>query len=286
MIAETPAVSSSVRPADSPSPSPAFCVATWNVNSLRMRHERVLKWLAEHRPDVVCLQELKLQEPQFPMLEYQSAGYHAVAFGQKTYNGVAILSRAEHGAPTDVVTGLRDDDPDAEARLIAATIPGLGVRVASVYVPNGQSIESDKFAYKLRFLSRLRSHLQRHYPPGTPLLVCGDFNIAPDDRDVYDPAGWRDTVICHPDARAGWTGLTELGLFDALRHVEPEATVYTYWDYRQLAFPKNMGLRIDHVLASATLIERCESATVDRSARKGEKPSDHAPLLVRFRAAP
>lgn len=266
------------------SEKPAFSVATWNVNSLRMRRERVMKWLEEHKPDVLCLQEIKMQEQEFPLLEYQGVGYHAVAVGQKTYNGVAILTRSEHGALTDVVGGMRDDDPDAEARLIAATVPALGVRVVSVYVPNGQTIDSDKFAYKLRFLRRLRAYLERTRQPELPILLCGDFNIAPADRDVYDPPGWRDTVICHPDARAGWTDLLEFGLFDTLRRVEPETTIYTYWDYRQLAFPKNMGLRIDHILASASLLERCVSAAVDRSARKGEKPSDHAPLLVKFRA--
>jgi exodeoxyribonuclease-3 len=262
---------------------PSWLVATWNVNSLRARHERVLAWLARHRPDVVCLQELKLQEPEFPLLEYQSAGYHALVFGQKTYNGVAILSRHEHGLPEQVVIGLQDDDPDPAARLIAATIPGLGLRVMSVYVPNGQTIDSDKYAYKLRWLERLRAYLDRREQPSEPLLLCGDWNVAPADRDVYDPVGWQDSVICHPQARAGLQTVLDFGLFDSLRQLEPTAPIYTYWDYRMLSFPKNLGLRIDHIFGTESLRGRCLAARVDREARKGEKPSDHAPLLLTLR---
>lgn len=263
-------------------PSPSFLVATWNVNSLRMRQERLLSWLADKRPDVLCLQELKLQEPLFPALELQAAGYRAVLVGQKSYNGVAILWRQEHGPATDVVTGLCDEDPDVEARLVGATLPALGVRVLSLYVPNGQVVGSDKYAYKLRWLARLRAYLQARCDPAQPLLLCGDFNIAPDDRDVYDPAGWQDTVICHRDARAAFQALLGLGLHDTLRLRSEEPGIYTYWDYRQLAFPKNMGLRIDHVLCSAPLAPRCAEAFVDRQARKGKQPSDHAPFCVRF----
>src|SRR5437868_70643 len=201
-------------------------IATWNVNSLRMRQERLLAWLAAERPDVLCLQEIKMVEKDFPVLEFHSAGYHAVASGQKSYNGVAILSRIEHGAPTDIEVGLQDGDPDAEARFIAATIPGLGLRVASVYVPNGQTIDSDKYAYKLRWLERLRAYLDRRHKANEPLLLCGDFNIAPGDLDVYDPVGWRDTVICHGDARAALDKLFAFGLTDTLRHVEPTAQIY------------------------------------------------------------
>jgi exodeoxyribonuclease-3 len=260
-----------------------FVVASWNVNSLRARHERVLRWLAQHRPDVVCFQELKLQDPEFPLLEYQSAGYHSLVSGQKTYNGVAILSRHEHGEPTDVVVGLQDDDSDLAARLIAATIPGLGVRVVSAYVPNGQTIDSDKYAYKLRWLHRLRAYLDRRHQPSEPLLLCGDWNVAPDDRDVYDPVGWQDSVICHSDARKGLHQVLDFGLFDTLRQLEPTAPIYTYWDYRMLSFPKNLGLRIDHIFASEPLRQRCVAVRVDRDARKGEKPSDHAPLLLTLR---
>jgi exodeoxyribonuclease-3 len=267
-----------------------FVIATWNVNSLRMREERVLAWLAENQPDVLCLQELKLQEADFPTASFRSVGYSAVAFGQKSYNGVAILSRLAHGTPSEVVAGMADGDPDAEARLLIATIPGLATRVASVYVPNGQTIDSDKYAYKLRWLKRLHEYLakdqmkdQVRQPSAGPLVLCGDFNIAPGDQDVYDPAGWRDTVICHADARAALSKVMGLGFIDLLRKVYPAETVYTYWDYRGLSFPKNLGLRIDHVLAPAALADRCVDARVDRQARKGDKPSDHVPVLVRFR---
>jgi exodeoxyribonuclease-3 len=262
-----------------------FVIATWNVNSLRMRQERLLVWLKEHQPDVLCLQEVKLQEPDFPLVEFRSVGYSAVVLGQKSYNGVAILTRLEHGPPTAVTAGMEDGDPDTEARLLAATIPGLGVRVASVYVPNGQSIDSDKYAYKLHWLQRLLAYLQKQPADGPPLCLCGDFNIAPGDDDIYDPVGWRDTVICHKDARAALTKITALGYIDTLRKVHPDKTVYTYWDYRGLSFPKNLGLRIDHVLAAPALAERCVDVLVDRQSRKGDKPSDHVPLLVRFRRA-
>lgn len=294
-VAKTPAASAEVATASgAPATAAAdtFSVATWNVNSLRMRHERLLAWLAAHKPDVLCLQEIKMVEKDVPVLEYQTAGYHTVALGQKTYNGVAILSRVEHGVPTAVSTGFQDDDPDVESRFIAATIPGLGVRVASVYVPNGQSIESDKYVYKLRWLGRLHSFLEKATQASAaesasghklPRLLCGDWNIAPGDKDVYDPAGWRDTVICHEQARAALNQVLALGLVDTLRKLRPDDTVYTYWDYRQLAFPKNLGLRIDHIFASPELAERCVEAIVDRNARKGEKPSDHAPVICRFR---
>jgi len=270
-------------PSSAPEPGSGIVVATWNVNSLRMRQERVLAWLASRRPDVVCLQEIKMQDSEFPALAYSSAGYHAVVFGQKTYNGVAILSRIEHGPPTEVIAGLKDDCPDSDARLITALIPGLGLRVGSVYVPNGQTIESDKYAYKLRWLERLRAYLEKRHTPNEPLILGGDWNVAPDDRDVYDPEGWRDTVICHPAAREALAKILAFGLFDSLRHVEPSAQIYTYWDYRMLAFPKNFGLRIDHILCTRPLLERCLSARVDRDMRKGEKPSDHAPLLLTLR---
>lgn len=264
-------------------PADTFVIATWNVNSLRMRQERLLTWLAEHKPDVLCLQEVKLQEADFPAVEFRSAGYSAIMLGQKSYNGVAILTRLEHGTPTAINAGMGDDDPDAEARLLAATIPGLGVRVASLYVPNGQSIDSDKYAYKLRWLQRLHAYLTRQPPGALPLVLCGDFNIAPGDHDVYDPVGWRDTVICHGEARTALEKVMALGFVDTLRKIHPDKTVYTYWDYRGLSFPKNLGLRIDHVLATPPLAERCVDVLVDRQTRKGDKPSDHVPLLVRFR---
>lgn len=259
-----------------------FVAATWNVNSLRMRLERLLLWLAERRPDILCLQELKMEASLFPAEALRQAGYHAAVVGQKGYNGVAVLSRVEHGELADVVPGLQDGVDDPEARLIAATVPALGVRVMSVYVPNGQVVGSDKFAYKLAWLRRLRRYLDHRCDPAAPLLLCGDFNIAPEDRDVHDPELWKDTVICHPEARQGLAEVTAWGLDDALRLVCADGGLYTYWDYRQLAFPRNHGLRIDHVLCSRPLSQRVREVTIDRQARKGKQPSDHAPLLVAF----
>lgn len=259
-----------------------FSVVTWNVNSLRRRMERLLAWLQAHQPDVVCLQELKMPSEAFPALEFAKVGYYAVWHGQKTYNGVAILSKMEHGAPTEVAQSLGDDDPDGESRLIAATIPNLKVRVLSVYVPNGQEISSEKFAYKLRWLGRLHKHVHARYDSSQPLVVAGDFNIAPDDRDVYNPISWQDTVICHPKARGAFQEVIKFGLHDALRLYTQDAGIYTYWDYRQLAFPRNMGLRIDHIFVTKPLADRCVEVKVDRDARKGEKPSDHAPLMATF----
>jgi exodeoxyribonuclease-3 len=264
----------------------SILIATWNVNSLRMRWDRLSAWLTDKRPDVLCLQEIKMQDADFPSLELHSAGYHAICHGQKTYNGVAILSRIEHGAPERVERGMQDGDPDAESRLIVATIPGLGLRVGSVYVPNGQAVGADKYDYKLRWLRRFRSYLDRSCNPSESLAMCGDYNIAPGDDDVHDPEVWRDTVICHPDARAGLQSLLDFGLQDTLRKVHPEGRIYSYWDYRGLSFPKNLGIRIDHILATKTLAERCHKAEVDRQARKGEKPSDHAPVQAWFERAP
>jgi len=263
-------------------PSQSFMVATWNVNSLRMRWDRLTAWLADKRPDVLCLQEIKMQDADFPALELHGVGYHAVAHGQKTYNGVAILSRIEHGSPTDVKCGMQDGDPDTESRLLMATIPGLKLRVGSVYVPNGQSVGADKYDYKLRWLKRFRSYLDRECVPSQSLVLCGDYNIAPADNDVHDPEVWRDTVICHPDARSALQALLDFGLVDTLRQVQPDGRIFTYWDYRGLSFPKNLGIRIDHILATLPMAARCHKVEVDRQARKGEKPSDHAPVQAWF----
>ncbi len=261
---------------------PPFRVATWNVNSLRIRKPRLFDWLAKHRPDVVCLQELKMPTDQFSALEFLQLGYRAVWVGQKAYNGVAILSREEHGVLTNVHESLLDEDEDKAARLIAATIPGLGVKVMSVYVPNGQMVPSEKFDYKLKWLSRFKKYLETYCDKDEPLMIGGDFNVAPDDRDVYNPEGWKDSVICHKDARAGLADIFSFGLYDTLRLYTQDPNIYTYWDYQQLAFPKNLGLRIDHILITKPLVPLCKKAWVDRESRKGEKPSDHAPYVVEF----
>jgi exodeoxyribonuclease-3 len=252
-------------------------VATWNVNSVRARQERLLAWLARRQPDVVCLQELKVQDTQFPFDAVRAAGYHAAVHGQRTYNGVAILAREE---PRDVVRGFGDDADDFQARFIAATI--RDVRVMSAYVPNGGEVGTEKWAYKLAWLRRIEAYLSAHQHPSNPALLCGDLNVAPEARDVHAPDLWEGTVLCHPDARAAFERLRAWGLVDAFRLHHPEGGLYSWWDYRMLAFPRNNGLRIDHVLVTQPLTTRCTGCLIDRDERKGAQPSDHAPVVAEF----
>ena len=255
-------------------------IATWNVNSIRARLERLVAWLKTHQPDVVCLQELKVADAEFPLLAVQEAGYHAAVYGQRTYNGVAILSRAE---PAEVERGLCDGVQDDQARLICARF--ADVRVLSAYVPNGGEVGSDKYAYKLEWLRRLRGYLERRCEPRQPLALCGDFNVAPEPRDVADPEAWADTVLFHPEVRAALEEVRSWGLRDAFRIHHEEGGLYSWWDYRMLAFPKNRGLRIDHIFVSEPLAERCVDSSIHRQERKGKQPSDHAPVLAEFKAA-
>jgi exodeoxyribonuclease-3 len=249
-------------------------IATWNVNSIKARKDRLLAFLQRHSPDVVCLQELKVETEAFPIAETAALGYGALVHGQKTYNGVAILARS---ALEDPRIGLGEGDDD-QARVISARVHDM--RVMSVYVPNGGSTESEKWQYKLAWLERLLRHLERDHAPGEPLLLCGDLNIAPDDSDVARPDEWRETVLCAPQVRAAFRRFLAWGLVDTFRKLNPEGGVYSWWDYRMLGFPKNNGLRIDHVLATEALAQRCEMAVIDREERKGKLPSDHAPVLV------
>lgn len=250
-------------------------IATWNINSVRSRHERLLAWLERHRPDVLCLQELKAPDDKFPLEEVEKLGYQAAIHGQPSYNGVAILATARL---ENVIVGLPDHGEGDQARLVAATVGGI--RVLSVYVPNGAQVGSEKWDYKLRWLANLEAHLGELVSGETALVVAGDFNIAPDDRDVAYPERWRETVLCHPLLRDWLARLSTLGLEDAFRRHHPDGGVYSWWDYRRLAFPKNDGLRIDLVLASRALVSL--EASVDRDERKGKKPSDHAPVIVEF----
>jgi exodeoxyribonuclease III len=252
-------------------------IATWNVNSVKARKERLLAWLAKHQPDVLCLQELKCQDAQFPFEETKALGYHAAVHGQKTYNGVAILSRTPL---SDVSTGMHDDEDDPQARVIAANVGD--VRVVSIYVPNGGEPDSDKHTYKLRWLERLRAYLKAHESCHAQLAVCGDLNIAPTALDVSKPEEWNDTVLCLPAVRQAFDDLIASGLVDTFRKHHAEGGLYSWWDYRMLGFPKNNGLRIDHVLASKALASRCTGAAIDREERKGKSPSDHAPVLATF----
>ena len=252
-------------------------IATWNVNSVRARLERLLTWLQKVQPDIVCLQELKAKEDVFPYEAIREAGYHAAVYGQKTFNGVGILSRTE---PQNVVRGMDDGVDDPQARFLAAQVGEI--QVLSAYVPNGQVVGSEPYAYKLDWLRRLRAFLDRHFTPETPLVLCGDFNVARDERDVADPAAWEETVLYHPTSRAALEELLAWGLVDVHRQQHPEGKLYSWWDYQALAFPRNQGLRLDYIFATAPLASRCTSAEIDHQERKGEKPSDHAPVVAEF----
>ncbi len=255
-------------------------IATWNVNSIRTRLERVLAFLQRHQPDILCLQELKCTEPQFPQEVFRRAGYHAAIAGQKTYNGVAILSRAK---PQNIRRGLGDDVDDPQARLIAAEVDGL--EVMSIYVPNGATVGSEKFTYKLQWLERFEALLQRQGSPESPLVICGDTNVIRDDLDAENPARWAETVLAVPPVRQAFERLLVWGLEDVFRKHHPQGKVYSWWDYRHLSFPRNDGLRIDHILATSPLAKTSQAAFADRDERKGtqdDKPSDHCPVVIDF----
>lgn len=253
-------------------------IATWNVNSVRARADRLERWLASHRPDILCLQELKATEADFPFERVRAAGYEAAVHGQKTYNGVAILARAPI---TDIERGFGDGGDEAQARLVAARVGGF--RVVSVYVPNGQEVGSEKWIYKLEWLRRLSTWIERRAAADEPLVLCGDFNVAPDARDVHDPAAWEPTTLYHPDARAALAAVTARGLHDTFRLHHAEGGFYSWWDYRMLAFPKDNGLRIDHIFANAAAARLSTAAAIDREERKGTQPSDHAPAIAEFK---
>ncbi|MDQ7990032.1 MAG: exodeoxyribonuclease III [Candidatus Dactylopiibacterium sp.] len=247
-------------------------IATWNVNSLKVRLPHLLDWLAAEAPDVVCLQELKCEDRVFPHAELAAAGYHAVCNGQKTYNGVAILSRHE-------ITAVHRDLPafaDDQKRVIAATVGG--VRIVCAYFVNGQAVGSDKYAYKLAWLEALTAWLADELSRHPRLVLAGDFNIAPEDADVH--ADWKEAILVSPPERAAFRALLGLGLADAFRLFAQPEKIYTWWDYRMMAFRRNFGLRIDHLLLSAPLAPQATRCWVDKAPRKLERPSDHAPVLV------
>ena len=245
-------------------------IVTWNVNSLKVRLEQVQNWLAENQADVVCLQETKTEDVNFPLAELQQAGYQVVFSGQKTYNGVAIISKQ---AASDVQYGIPNFE-DVQKRLIAATING--VRIVCVYIPNGESVESDKYQYKLAWLSALKEWLKEELQRYPKLALLGDYNIAPDDRDVHDPAAWAGKVLCSEPERAAYKDLQQLGLRDAFRLFEQPEKLFSWWDYRMMGFRRNHGMRIDHILISE-LIE-CSACSIDKAPRKLERPSDHTPV--------
>ncbi|MDH4284007.1 MAG: exodeoxyribonuclease III [Gallionellaceae bacterium] len=249
-------------------------IATWNVNSLKVRLPHVLSWLAANQPDALCLQEIKQEDSQFPLSTLHEAGYQAVFSGQKAYNGVAIICKS---APGEVVYGI-PEFADEQKRLIAATVDGI--RVVCIYVPNGQSVGSDKYQYKLAWLDSLHAWLKEELQRYPKLVLLGDFNIAPEDRDVYDPKAWEGNVLVSEPERAEFKKLEQLGFKDSFRQFEQPEKSYSWWDYRMMAFRRNMGLRLDHILLSAPLAETCTSCTIDRAPRKLEQPSDHAPVVA------
>lgn len=249
-------------------------LASWNVNSLKIRLPQLLDWLATCQPDIVCLQETKLEDTNFPRLEIESAGY-AVAFaGQKAYNGVALLARR----PLADITIGNPHFPDPQQRLIAATINGI--RLICAYVPNGQEVGSEKYAYKLAWLEALARWLSEEIAAYPHLAIAGDFNIAPDDRDVHNPSAWAGKILCSDAERTAFRTLLACGLEDSFRLFEQPAKSFSWWDYRMLGFQKNLGLRIDHILLSRPLARRCTASLIDREMRKRERPSDHAPVIA------
>ena len=251
-------------------------IATWNVNSLNVRLPQVLAWLAAEQPDVLALQETKLVDEKFPHADLEAAGYRAVVAGQKTYNGVALLSR--HPAQ-DVVNAIPGFD-DVQRRVLAATIDN--VRVIDVYVPNGESVQSDKYRYKLDWLEKLTAWIERELAEHPQLVVLGDFNIAPESRDVHDPARWEGLVLCSEPERAAFQRLLALGLHDSFRQYEQPDKSFSWWDYRMQGFRRNHGLRIDHILASVALNRVGVACHIDKGPRANERPSDHAPVVAEF----
>lgn len=251
-------------------------IASWNVNSLNVRLPHLLQWLDEAKPDVVALQETKLSDDKFPHMEIEAAGYHAVFAGQKAYNGVALLSRTAINEVLIDVPGLGGD----ERRIIAATTQG--VRLLNLYVVNGQEVGSEKYEWKLQWLARMRDWLSEEMKRHEQLIVLGDFNITPDDRDVYDAKVLQESILCSTAERAALQQIIDLGLTDTFRLFAQEPGLFSWWDYRQGAFRRNMGLRIDLILASKALADKCTAAYIDKGPRKLERPSDHAPVLAEF----
>jgi len=251
-------------------------IATWNVNSLKVRLPQVLEWLASAEPDVLVLQEIKQLTEAFDADSFEDAGYKAVASGQKTYNGVAVVSRSE---ATDIVTDFPGFE-DPQRRILATTIDGI--RVVNLYVPNGSSVGSEKYEYKLGWLAALKEFLTAQLEAYEKLVVLGDFNIAPDDRDVYDPEKWGDDILCSPPERAALKDVINLGLIDVFRKFDQPEKTFSWWDYRAAGFRRNAGLRIDLILASEALAATCKASYIDREPRTWERPSDHTPVIAEF----
>jgi len=256
--------------------SQTLSIATWNVNSLRVRLPQLAEWVAASKPNIVALQETKLPDADFPRAEIEGLGYHVAFSGQRTYNGVAILSRE----PIELLATALPGFVDEQRRVLA--VRTAGITVVDLYVPNGQAPDSDKYAYKLRWLEALERWLIAELAGHGELVVLGDFNIAPEDRDVHDPAAWVGSVHVSPAERAAYRRLLDAGLVDVFRRFEQAEKSFSWWDYRAAGFRRNAGLRIDLILASAALAERCRACRIDREPRKAERPSDHAPVIAEF----
>jgi exodeoxyribonuclease-3 len=251
-------------------------IATWNVNSLKVRLPQVLDWLATARPDVLCLQETKTTDEDFPVEAIEAAGYHSVYSGQKTYNGVAILSRS---LAEDILTDIPGLE-DPQRRILGATIGGI--RVLNLYVVNGQEVGSEKYAHKLHWLEKVAEHVREQLVKHAHFVTLGDFNIAPEDRDVHDPEAWRERILCSTPEREALQRLLQLGLVDTFRLFDQEAGSFSWWDYRAAAFRRNMGLRIDLILASRSMANSCTACSIDKEPRRLERPSDHTPVVAEF----
>jgi len=253
-------------------------IATWNVNSIIARLPQALRWLEAAMPDVLCMQETKCVDEKFPADEFSKLGYHSESFGQAAYNGVAILSRVK---VENVHRGLPEDEEGAQSRVITATIGGI--RIVNVYIPNGQAVGTDKYHFKLDWLRRLRAFFDSQYQPEDRVLLCGDFNVAPEDRDVHDPIMWRGRILFSEPEKEALLKVREWGFVDAFRMHNSEEKQYSWWDYRAGAFRRNMGLRIDHVWITEPLVKDSVSVVIDREPRRWEKPSDHAPVVAEFK---
>ncbi|MBI2786731.1 MAG: exodeoxyribonuclease III [Legionella longbeachae] len=249
-------------------------VASWNVNSLKVRLDQVLEWLDSSRVDILALQETKLLDEHFPLIPFVEKGYHVIFSGQKAYNGVAVISRYPF---SEIITDL-PDFIDPQRRIMAVTV--AGIRLINLYVPNGSELTSDKYQYKLNWLQKISSFIQQQMNLYPKVAVVGDFNIAPEDRDVHDPIEWQGSVLVSPAEREAFTQLLQLGLYDSFRNFIQEEQAFSWWDYRAAAFRRNRGLRIDHILLSKELNEVCQRSVIDKEPRKAERPSDHAPVWV------
>jgi len=251
-------------------------IATWNVNSMNVRGPQVFEWLQAHEPDVLAIQEIKQLTEKFPAEDLRDMGYHAIASGQKTYNGVAVVGKSPLTDPVTDFPGFED----SQRRVLATTIDGL--RIVNLYVPNGSEVGSDKYEYKLAWLSALRDFLRNELETHDNVVVLGDFNIAPDDADVYDPVKWGDAILCSPLERKALRSVIDLGFTDVFRKFEHPENVFSWWDYRAAGFRRNAGLRIDLILTSDSMTERCVASYVDKEPRAWQRPSDHAPVVAEF----